>query len=129
MAEGPGGGQGGAHDYSWGQLSFYGQASAIQELPSLVDTFYRMHTVNGVFANAEEARMYDEMLRLQATGGTPMSRSTQLFEGLDEKRQWYADAFARYDSGGASGSGAGGSRGTDEGDADEGLDLVVDDTS
>ncbi|GJV05246.1 F-box domain containing protein [Tanacetum coccineum] len=42
--------------------------SATQEEPSEIDTFYRLHTVNGVFQDPEALRMYDRMRELEATG-------------------------------------------------------------
>ncbi|GJU50158.1 hypothetical protein Tco_1219713 [Tanacetum coccineum] len=44
------------------------QASDTQEYPSLIDTFWRTHTVDGVFPKDEDHRIYEEMKRLKATG-------------------------------------------------------------
>ncbi|GJU79841.1 hypothetical protein Tco_1282206 [Tanacetum coccineum] len=44
------------------------QASDTQEYPSLIDTFWRTHTVDGVFPKDEDHRIYEEMKRLEATG-------------------------------------------------------------
>ncbi|GJW23143.1 hypothetical protein Tco_0033765 [Tanacetum coccineum] len=41
------------------------QASDTQEYPSLIDTFWRTHTVDGVFPKDEDRRIY---VRLEATG-------------------------------------------------------------
>nr|GEW98795.1 myosin-J heavy chain-like isoform X1 [Tanacetum cinerariifolium] len=38
------------------------------EYPSLIDTFFVAHTVNGEFLRDEDRRMYEEMRRLEATG-------------------------------------------------------------
>ncbi|GJZ33859.1 hypothetical protein Tco_0579295 [Tanacetum coccineum] len=43
-------------------------ASDTQEYPSLIDTFWRTHTVDGVFPKDEDRRIYEEMKRLEATG-------------------------------------------------------------
>ncbi|GKE54279.1 hypothetical protein Tco_1489435, partial [Tanacetum coccineum] len=43
-------------------------ASDTQEYPSLIDTFWRTHTVDGVFPKDEDHRIYEEMKRLEATG-------------------------------------------------------------
>ncbi|GJY84125.1 hypothetical protein Tco_0497501, partial [Tanacetum coccineum] len=43
------------------------QSSATQEYPSLIDTFFVAHTVNGVFTRDEDRLIY-EMMRLEATG-------------------------------------------------------------
>ncbi|GJU43434.1 hypothetical protein Tco_1200700 [Tanacetum coccineum] len=44
------------------------QSSGTQEYPSLIDTFYVAHTVNGEFLQDEDRRIYEEMRRLEATG-------------------------------------------------------------
>ncbi|GJT10976.1 F-box domain containing protein [Tanacetum coccineum] len=44
------------------------QSSATQEYPSLIDTFFVAHTVNGVFTRDEDRLIYEEMRRLEATG-------------------------------------------------------------
>ncbi|GJY03933.1 hypothetical protein Tco_0369873 [Tanacetum coccineum] len=41
------------------------QSSATQEYPSLIQTFFDMHTVGGVFLRDEDRRLYEDMLRLQ----------------------------------------------------------------
>nr|GEV66054.1 reverse transcriptase zinc-binding domain-containing protein [Tanacetum cinerariifolium] len=43
------------------------QSSTTQEYPSLIDTFFVAHTVNGEFLRDEERRIYEEMRRLEAT--------------------------------------------------------------
>ncbi|GJU74978.1 hypothetical protein Tco_1266383 [Tanacetum coccineum] len=43
------------------------QASDTQEYPSLIDTFWRTHTVDGVFPKDEDRRIYEDMKRLEAT--------------------------------------------------------------
>ncbi|GKD45360.1 hypothetical protein Tco_1270005 [Tanacetum coccineum] len=44
------------------------QSSGTQEYPSLIDTFFVGHTVNGEFLQDEDRRIYEEMRRLEATG-------------------------------------------------------------
>ncbi|GJV81686.1 hypothetical protein Tco_1517556, partial [Tanacetum coccineum] len=44
------------------------QSSGTQEYPSLIDTFFVAHTVNGEFLRDEDRRIYEEMRRLEATG-------------------------------------------------------------
>ncbi|GKE62066.1 hypothetical protein Tco_1512433, partial [Tanacetum coccineum] len=44
------------------------QSSGTQEYPSLIDTFFVAHTVNGEFLRDEDRRIYEEMRRLKATG-------------------------------------------------------------
>nr|GEX68365.1 F-box domain, leucine-rich repeat domain, L domain-like protein [Tanacetum cinerariifolium] len=44
------------------------QSSGTQEYPSLIDTFFVAHTVNGVFTRDEDLLIYEEMGRLEATG-------------------------------------------------------------
>ncbi|GJS43785.1 hypothetical protein Tco_0568828 [Tanacetum coccineum] len=48
-------------------LTFEIRYSATQEYPSLIDTFFVAHTVNGVFTRDEDCLIY-EMRRLEATG-------------------------------------------------------------
>nr|GEW41703.1 hypothetical protein [Tanacetum cinerariifolium] len=43
------------------------QSSTTQEYPSLIDTFFMAHTVNGEFLRDEDRRIYEEMRRLEAT--------------------------------------------------------------
>ncbi|GJY79503.1 F-box domain containing protein [Tanacetum coccineum] len=145
--------------------------SATQEEPSEIDTFYRLHTVNGVFQDPEALRMYDRMRELEATGehttaeinamvrggklrghipgvGPVMpgyvrsrlsytapvdrSRDVDFMMSLMRSDNRFADAFAWYDSGGASGSGGsrardseGGEDGDDTGGEDGGDDTIV----
>ncbi|GJV68599.1 glycoside hydrolase, catalytic domain-containing protein [Tanacetum coccineum] len=142
--------------------------SATQEEPSEIDTFYRLHTVNGVFQDPEALRMYDRMRELEATGehttaeinamvrggklrghipgvGPVMpgyvrsrlsytapvdrSRDVDFMMSLMRSDNRFADAFARYDSGGASGSGGSRARdredGDDTGGEDGGDDTIV----
>nr|GEW96076.1 F-box domain, leucine-rich repeat domain, L domain-like protein [Tanacetum cinerariifolium] len=44
------------------------QTSTTQEYPSLIDTFFVAHTVNGEFLRDEDRRIYEEMRRLEAMG-------------------------------------------------------------
>nr|GFB78693.1 F-box domain, leucine-rich repeat domain, L domain-like protein [Tanacetum cinerariifolium] len=44
------------------------QTSTTQEYPSLVDTFFVEHTVNGEFLRDEDRRIYEEMRMLEAMG-------------------------------------------------------------
>nr|GFB09712.1 hypothetical protein [Tanacetum cinerariifolium] len=44
------------------------QTSTTQEYPSLIDTFFMAHTVNGEFLWDEDRRIYEEMRRLEAMG-------------------------------------------------------------
>nr|GFA24132.1 F-box domain, leucine-rich repeat domain, L domain-like protein [Tanacetum cinerariifolium] len=44
------------------------QTSTTQEYPSLIDTFFVAHTVNGEFLRDEDRRIYVEMRRLEAMG-------------------------------------------------------------
>nr|GFA09189.1 F-box domain, leucine-rich repeat domain, L domain-like protein [Tanacetum cinerariifolium] len=43
------------------------QSSTTQEYPSLIDTFFVVHTVNGELLRDEDRRIYEEMRRLEAT--------------------------------------------------------------
>nr|GEV18774.1 F-box domain, leucine-rich repeat domain, L domain-like protein [Tanacetum cinerariifolium] len=42
--------------------------STTQEYPSLIDTFFVTHTVNGEFLRDEDRRIYEDMRRLEAMG-------------------------------------------------------------
>nr|GFC56346.1 hypothetical protein [Tanacetum cinerariifolium] len=42
--------------------------STTQEYPSLIDTFFMAHIVNGEFLRDEDRRIYEEMRRLEAMG-------------------------------------------------------------
>ncbi|GJW50413.1 putative reverse transcriptase domain, ribonuclease H-like domain, aspartic peptidase domain protein [Tanacetum coccineum] len=44
------------------------QSSGTQEYPSIIDTFFMAHTINGEFLRDEDRRIYEEMRRLEATG-------------------------------------------------------------
>ncbi|GJV92294.1 pyruvate kinase [Tanacetum coccineum] len=49
------------------------ESSATREYPSLINTFFVTHTVNGVFTRDEDRPIYEEMLRLQALGSNTPS--------------------------------------------------------
>ncbi|GKE48773.1 hypothetical protein Tco_1480031 [Tanacetum coccineum] len=91
----------------WLAFEMRWQASDTQEYPSLSDTFWRTHTVDGVFPKDEDHRIYEEMKRLEATGEytedeiNALARGGKL-RGSDSK---YSDMFKEFESGGASGSG------------------------
>nr|GFA61364.1 hypothetical protein [Tanacetum cinerariifolium] len=44
------------------------QSSTNQDSSSLIDTFFVAHTVNGEFLRDEDRHIYEEMMRLEATG-------------------------------------------------------------
>ncbi|GJY37697.1 hypothetical protein Tco_0424061 [Tanacetum coccineum] len=44
------------------------QSSGTQEYPSLIETFFMAHTVNGEFLQDEDQCIYEKMRRLEATG-------------------------------------------------------------
>nr|GEY16856.1 RNA-directed DNA polymerase, eukaryota [Tanacetum cinerariifolium] len=71
------GGDGGGEDrplhtmypaVAWVALLTERQTSKTQEYPSLIDTFFVAHTVNGEFLRDEDRCIYEEMKRLEATG-------------------------------------------------------------
>nr|GFA64045.1 hypothetical protein [Tanacetum cinerariifolium] len=82
------------------------QTSTTQEYPSLIDTFFVAHTVNGEFLRDEDRRIYEEMRRLKATGTYTDDEINRLARGY---------MFSQFESGGASGSGG-------CGDEEEGAD-------
>ncbi|GJS43698.1 RNA-directed DNA polymerase, eukaryota [Tanacetum coccineum] len=49
------------------------ESSETREYPSLIDTFFVTHTVNGVFIRDEDRAIYEEMLRLRALGSNTES--------------------------------------------------------
>nr|GEZ64821.1 hypothetical protein [Tanacetum cinerariifolium] len=73
------------------------------EYPSLIDTFFVAHTVNGEFLRDEERRIY-EMRRLEATGTYTDDEINRLARG---------DMFSQFESGGANRNG--GCRNKEEG--------------
>ncbi|GKA70354.1 hypothetical protein Tco_0776418 [Tanacetum coccineum] len=98
--------------------------SATQEEPSEIDTFYSLHTVNSVFQDPEALRM------LSYSAPVDRSNDVDFMMSLMRSDDRFADAFARYDSGGASGSGGShvrDSEGEEDGD-DTGREDGGDDT-
>ncbi|GJW81837.1 zinc finger, CCHC-type containing protein [Tanacetum coccineum] len=103
------------------------QASDTQEYPSLIDTFWRTHTVDGVFPKDEDRRIYEEVKRLEATSEytedeiNALTRGGKLRGHIPGVGQ-YSDMFKEFESGGASGSGGCGDdedSGNDEDGEDE----------
>nr|GEW33842.1 hypothetical protein [Tanacetum cinerariifolium] len=86
------------------------QTSSTQEYPSLINTFFVAHTVNGEFLRDEDRRIYEEMGRLEAMGTYTNDEINRLARG---------DMFSQFESGGASGSGG-------CGDEEEGADHQKD---
>nr|GFB60989.1 F-box domain, leucine-rich repeat domain, L domain-like protein [Tanacetum cinerariifolium] len=94
------------------------QTSTTQEYPSLIDTFFVAHTVNGKFLRDEDRRIYEEMRRLEAMGTYTDDEINRLARGEKQRghiagvgRVLPAQAtaspnmFLQFESGGASGSG------------------------
>ncbi|GJX81223.1 F-box domain containing protein [Tanacetum coccineum] len=89
------------------------QSSATQEYPSLIDTFFVAHTVNGEFTRDEDRLIY-EMRRLEATGtytDDEINRLTRRGKqrghilGVGRVLPARVTASPKFESGGASGSG------------------------
>ncbi|GJU15177.1 hypothetical protein Tco_1143143 [Tanacetum coccineum] len=87
----------------WLAFEMRWQALDTQEYPSLIDTFWRTHTVDG-----------EEMKRLEATGEYTKDEINRLarggklhghIHGVGGSNNKYADMFKEFESGGASGSG------------------------
>nr|GEV46199.1 hypothetical protein [Tanacetum cinerariifolium] len=89
---------------------------ATQEYPSLFDTFFIAHTVDGVFTRDEDRLIY-EMRRLEATGTYTYDEINRLAKGgkqrghilgvcrvLPARATASPNMFAKFESGGASGS-------------------------
>ncbi|GJT32412.1 F-box domain containing protein [Tanacetum coccineum] len=79
------------------------QSSGTQEYPSLIDTFFVAHTVNGEFLQDEDRRIYEEMRRLEATGTYSDDEINRL--ARRDKQRGHIPGVGRFESGGASGSG------------------------
>nr|GEZ34682.1 F-box domain, leucine-rich repeat domain, L domain-like protein [Tanacetum cinerariifolium] len=60
------------------------QTSTTQEYPSLIDTFFVAHTVNGEFLRDEDRRIY-EMRRLEATGTYTDDEINRLARGVKQR--------------------------------------------
>nr|GFC05143.1 F-box domain, leucine-rich repeat domain, L domain-like protein [Tanacetum cinerariifolium] len=93
-------------------------ASTTQEYPSLIDTFFVAHTVNGEFLRDEDRRIYEEMRRVlpaRATASPSTPAHDSMLNSLHKKVDFlmsifksdskYSDMFSQFESGGASGSG------------------------
>nr|GEZ94197.1 hypothetical protein [Tanacetum cinerariifolium] len=78
------------------------QTSTTQEYPSLIDTFFVAHTVNGEFLQDEDRRIYEEMRRLEATGTYTNDEIKRLARGEYCR---HGPQPAQFESGGASESG------------------------
>nr|GEZ68329.1 F-box domain, leucine-rich repeat domain, L domain-like protein [Tanacetum cinerariifolium] len=63
------------------------QTSTTQDYPSLMDTFFLAHTVNGEFIWDEDQRIYEEMRRLEATGTYTDDEINHLAKG--GKQRWH----------------------------------------
>nr|GEV81600.1 F-box domain, leucine-rich repeat domain, L domain-like protein [Tanacetum cinerariifolium] len=94
------------------------QSSTTQEYPSLIDTFFVAHTVNGEFLQDEDRRIYEEMRRLEAMGTYTDDEINLLARGgkqrghiagvgrvLPVRATASPNMFSQFESGGASGSG------------------------
>ncbi|GKA57491.1 hypothetical protein Tco_0756679, partial [Tanacetum coccineum] len=80
------------------------QASDTHEYPSLIDTYWRTHTIDGVFPNDGDRRIYENEKALSYGPHTEDEINALATRG-------YSDMFREFESGGASGSGE---RGDDE---------------
>ncbi|GJW91717.1 hypothetical protein Tco_0169270 [Tanacetum coccineum] len=112
------------------------QSSATQEYPSLIDTFFVAHTVNGEFLRDEDRRIYinhlarrgkqrghipgfGRVLPARATAGpsqNSLHKKVDFMMSLFKSDSKYSDMFSQFESGGASGSGG---CGDDEESADD----------
>nr|GEY53200.1 zinc finger, CCHC-type [Tanacetum cinerariifolium] len=61
--------------------------STTQEYPSLIDTFFVAHTVNGEFLRDEDRRIYEEMRRLEAMGTYTHDKINRLARGATSNKQ------------------------------------------
>nr|GEZ62286.1 hypothetical protein [Tanacetum cinerariifolium] len=60
------------------------QTSTTQEYPSLIDTFFVAHTVNGELFRDEDRRIYEEMRRLEAMGTYTDDEINRLARGVQK---------------------------------------------
>nr|GEZ28121.1 F-box domain, leucine-rich repeat domain, L domain-like protein [Tanacetum cinerariifolium] len=94
------------------------KSSTNQEYPSLIDTFFVAHTVNGEFLRDEDRRIYEEMRRLEATGTYTDDEINRLARGgkqrghipdvgrvLPARATASPNMLSQFESGDASGSG------------------------
>nr|GEX70550.1 hypothetical protein [Tanacetum cinerariifolium] len=100
------------------------QTPATQEYPSLIDTFFVAHTVNGVFTRDEDRLIYEEMRRLEATGTYTNDEINRLPRRGKQQGHIlgvgrFSDAFSKFESAGTSGSGGSGGCGDDKESADD----------
>nr|GEZ02118.1 hypothetical protein [Tanacetum cinerariifolium] len=96
------------------------QTSTTQEYPSLIDTFFVAHTVNGEFLRDEERRIYEEMRRLEAVGTYTDDEINRLARGGKQRGHIAGVGRVLPARATASPSGANGSGGC--GDEEEGAD-------
>nr|GEW19956.1 hypothetical protein [Tanacetum cinerariifolium] len=89
------------------------QTSTTHEYPSLIDTFFVAHIVNGEFLRDEDRRIYEEMRRLEAMATYTADEINRL--AIRGKQREHIASVGRFESGGASGSGG-------CGDEEEGAD-------
>nr|GEV39087.1 hypothetical protein [Tanacetum cinerariifolium] len=119
----------GEHAAHWSSYIEERQSSTTQEYPSLIDTFFVAHTVNGEFLRDEDRRIYEEMRRLEATdtytddeinrlarGGKQRGHIPGVGRVLPARATASPNMFSQFESGGASGSGG---NGDDEESADD----------
>nr|GEV08945.1 hypothetical protein [Tanacetum cinerariifolium] len=83
------------------------QTSTTQEYPSLIDTFFEAHTVNGEFLQDEDQPQATTILSTLAHESTlnNLHKKVDSMMSLFKSDSKYLDMFSQLDSGGASGSG------------------------
>nr|GEX59970.1 hypothetical protein [Tanacetum cinerariifolium] len=112
------------------------QSSATQEYPSLIDTFFVAHTVNGVFIRDEDRLIYrghipsvGRVLPARVTAGPSRPAPESTLKSLHKKVDFmmrlfksdskYSDAFSQFELAGASRSGGSDGCGDDKESADD----------
>ncbi|GJR74079.1 hypothetical protein Tco_0086444 [Tanacetum coccineum] len=90
------------------------QSSATHDYPSLIDTFFVAHTVNGEFTLDEDRLIYEEMRRLEAPGTYTDDEINRLairgkqrghIPDVGRVLPAWATTSPKFESGGARGSG------------------------
>nr|GEW87425.1 hypothetical protein [Tanacetum cinerariifolium] len=103
------------------------QSSATQDYPSLIDTFFVAHTVNGVFTRDKDRLIYEEMRRLEATSTYTDDEINRLARRGKQRGHssvsigycQHGSQPAQFESAGASGSDGSGGCGNDEESAND----------
>ncbi|GKA02405.1 hypothetical protein Tco_0675070 [Tanacetum coccineum] len=109
----------------------YAESSDTREYPSLIQTYFDTHTVDGVFLRDNERLLYKEILRLQGLGlntpmGVPYTDDEIMTIVCRGKKRWHLPDVGRLQSQNDVGSGNKSGKGRDDEDAEEDKDKDED---